>query len=101
VFSSLLARDADRRALPRKNQQWLGRNNLSQAGIGIAMVTLIESAVRVTIKHSDSAPIASEAATVSVSRDEAAGAERPSNPAPGDPIMAEILQYADESPTSR
>ncbi len=33
------------------------------AGIGIAMVTLIESMVRVTIRHSDSEPIASEAAT--------------------------------------
>ena len=33
------------------------------AGMGIAMVTLIDSTVRVTIRHSDSAPIASEAAT--------------------------------------
>ena len=44
---------------------------------GIAMETLIDSIVRVTIRHSDSDPIASEAATASVSRDEATGAERP------------------------
>jgi hypothetical protein len=60
------------------------------AGIGIAMVTLIESMVRVTIRHSDSEPIASEAATVRISRDEATGAERPLKPvAPGDRIMAQ------------
>ena len=41
------------------------------------MVTLIDNTVRVTIRHSDNAPIASEAATASVSRDEATGAERP------------------------
>src|ERR1700682_3490559 len=52
------------------------------------MVILIESTVRVTIRHSDSEPTASEAATVPVSRDEATGAERPSKPAPpGDRIM--------------
>src|SRR5438876_3783478 len=65
------------------------------------MVTLIETTVSVTIRHSDSAPIASEAATVSVSRDEATGAERPSKPAPpGDRIMAEILHCAGESPAT-
>jgi len=59
------------------------------------MVTLIESTVSVTIRHSDNVPIASEAATVSVSRDEAAGAQRPSRPAPPcDRIMAEILHCA-------
>ena len=59
------------------------------AGIGIAMLTLIESIVRVTIRQSDSDPIASEAATASVSRDEATGAERPLKPAaPGDRVMA-------------
>ncbi len=40
------------------------------------MVTLIDSTVRVTIRHSDSAPIASEAATAWVNRCEATGAER-------------------------
>ena len=56
---------------------------------GIAMLTLIESIVRVTIRQSDSEPIASEAATASVSRDEAIGAERQLKPAvPGDRIMA-------------
>ena len=65
------------------------------------MVTLIDSTVRVTIRHSDSAQIASEAATALVNRDEATGAERPSKPTPPDDrIMAEILQYADESPAS-
>ena len=52
------------------------------------MLTLIESTVRETIRHSDNAPIASEAATAPVSRDEATGAERPLKPAaPGDRIM--------------
>jgi hypothetical protein len=72
------------------------------AGIGIAMETLIESTVRVTIRHSDSDPIASVAATASVSRDEATGADGLSKPAgPGDRIMAEILQCAGESPAAR
>jgi hypothetical protein len=35
----------------------------SYAGIGIAMAILVESTVRVTIRHSDTAPNASEAAT--------------------------------------
>jgi hypothetical protein len=71
------------------------------AGIGIAMVTLIETTVRVTIRHSDSEPIASEAATVRINRDEATGVERALKPAaPGDRIMAEILQIAGESPTT-
>src|ERR1019366_8218710 len=65
-----------------------GKNDFGYAGIGIAMETLIESAVRVTITHSDSKPIASEAATASVSRDEATGAGRPLKPAaPDDLIM--------------
>ncbi|MGZ3297035.1 MAG: hypothetical protein ACXU9D_27655, partial [Xanthobacteraceae bacterium] len=55
----------------------------------MAIETLIESTVRVTIRHSDSAPIASEAATASVSRDDATGAERLLKPAaPGDRFMA-------------
>ena len=41
------------------------------------METLIDSTVRVTIMHSDNAPIASEAATAFLSRDDATGAERP------------------------
>src|SRR5882672_133415 len=65
------------------------------------MVTLIESTVSVTIRHTDNAPIASEAATVWVSRDEATGAERPSKPAPPcDRVMAEILHCAGESPAA-
>jgi hypothetical protein len=101
VFSSLPNRRADHRALPRKSWQWRGKNNLGYAGSGIAMVTLIESTVSVTIRHSDSAPIARVAATVWVSRDEATGAERPSKPAPpGDRIMAEILHCAGESPAT-
>jgi hypothetical protein len=70
--------------------EWPGKIIFAYAGIGIAMVTLIESMVRVTIRHSDSEPIASEAATVRISRDEATGAERPLKPvAPGDRIMAQ------------
>src|ERR1035437_6361639 len=76
-----------------------GKNDFGYAGIGIAMETLIESAVRVTIRHSDSEPIASEAATASASRDEATGAERPLKPpVPGNRIIAKILQGAGESP---
>ena len=45
-----------------------GKMIFGYAGIGIAMLTLIDSTVRVTIRQSDSEPIASEAATASVSR---------------------------------
>jgi hypothetical protein len=80
-------RNADHCALWRETN---GRKNSSgYAGIGIAMATLIESTVRVTIRHSDSEPIASEAATASVSRDEATGADGRTKPAArGDRIMA-------------
>src|ERR1700730_5976902 len=65
------------------------------------MVTLIDSTVSVTIRHSDSAPNASEAATARVNRCEATGAERLTKPAaPGDRIMAEFLQGAGESPAT-
>jgi hypothetical protein len=50
------------------------------AGIGIAMPTRIESTVRVTIRQSDSEASASEAATASINRVEATGAERPLKP---------------------
>src|SRR5580698_9179963 len=74
---------------------------LNYAGIGIAMLTLIENTVRVTIRHSDSEPIASVAATASISRDEATGAERLSKPpVPDDRIMAEFLRCASESPAT-
>ena len=43
----------------------------------MAIETLIDSTVRVRIRHSDNEPIASEAATAFLSRDEATGAERP------------------------
>ena len=71
-----------------------GRKNLRrQVGIGIAIETLIESTVRVTIRQSDNEPIASVAATASFNRDEATGAQRPLKPtAPGDRIMAGILK---------
>ena len=80
-------RDANHRVLSRKIANGL-ENNFDYAGIGIAMETLIESTVRVTIRHSDNEPIASEAATVRVSRDEATGAERALKPAAlGDRVM--------------
>jgi hypothetical protein len=80
-------RDADHRALSYRKMA-NARKMVGYAGIGIAMETLIESTVRETIRHSDNAPIASEAATALVSRDEATGAERPLKPAaPGDRIM--------------
>ena len=80
----------------------IGLEEISRyAGIGIAMLTSIDSTVRATIRHSDSEPIASEAATASISRDEAAGAKWLLKPAaPGDRIMVEILQGAGESPAT-
>ena len=41
------------------------------------MVALVDSTVSVTMRHSDSAAIASEAATAPVSREETAEADRP------------------------
>jgi hypothetical protein len=65
------------------------------------MLTLIENTVRVTIRHSDTRQIASEAATAPASLDEATGADGPSKPAAvGDRIMAEFLQRAGESPAT-
>jgi hypothetical protein len=62
------------------------------AGIGIAMLSLSENTVSVTIRQSDNDPIASVAATASCSRPEATGAERPSKPAGrGDRVMVEFL----------
>jgi hypothetical protein len=52
------------------------------------MVILIESAVSVTTRHSDNAPIAREVAMALASREEATGAGRLPKPAvPGDRIM--------------
>ncbi len=45
------------------------------------MASLIDSTVSETIRHSDNEPIASEAATALVNRDEATGAAWPSKPA--------------------
>jgi hypothetical protein len=98
VFSSLADRDAVHRALWQK--KW-PEDRSGYAGIGIAMETLIESTVMVTITHSDIEPIASVAATASASRDEATGADGLSKPAArGDRVMAEILQDAGESPAA-
>jgi hypothetical protein len=47
----------------------------------MAMVILIDATVSVTIKHNDTQPIASEAATARINRGEATGAERLSKPA--------------------
>jgi type IV secretory pathway protease TraF len=61
------------------------------AGIDIAMLTLIENTVSVTIRQSDSEPIASAAATASFSLVEATRAERLSKPAArGDRVMVEF-----------
>jgi hypothetical protein len=62
---------------------------LGYAGSGSAMLTLIDSTVSATIRQSESEPIASEAATALVNRDEATDAAWPSKPAArGDRIMA-------------
>jgi hypothetical protein len=61
------------------------------------MVTLIDSTVRATIRHSDNPPTASEPATAWVNRDKATGAERPLEPkAPDDRVMVEFPEYAGE-----
>jgi hypothetical protein len=49
-------------------------------GSAIAIVAFVDSTVRVTIRHNDSAAIASEAATACVSLEEAAEAGRPWKP---------------------
>jgi hypothetical protein len=65
----------------------------------MAMLTLIDSTVSATIRHSDSEPIASEAATALVNRDEATGAAWLSKPAArSDRIMAGIPCIVGESP---
>jgi hypothetical protein len=77
----------------------IGKIFFGYAGIGIAMLTLIESTVRATITHSDSDPNASVAATASINPDEATGVVWLLKPvAPGDRIMVEILQGGGESP---
>jgi hypothetical protein len=60
-----------------------------QSGSGMAMVTLIDITVSATIRHNDSDPTASEAATAWINRCEATGLERSSKPAPtpGNRIM--------------
>jgi hypothetical protein len=64
-------------------------NGRGYAGSGIAMLTLIDSTVSATIRHSESEPIASEAATAPVNRNEATDAAWQSKPAArGDRIMA-------------
>lgn len=62
------------------------------AGIGTAIAIRIDTSVSVTIRQSDTEPIASVAATASCSLEEAAGAGRATKPAvPGDRIMAVFL----------
>ena len=69
------------------------------AGSGIAMPALSDSTVSATIRQSDNAPIAREAATALVNRNEATGAVRPAKPAArGDRIMAGNPCIAGESP---
>jgi hypothetical protein len=84
-----LVRDADHRWVSRDSRRLEKKINGGYAGNGIAMLTLIDSTVSVTIRHSESEPIASEAATALVNRDEATGAAWPSKPAArSDRIMA-------------
>ena len=72
------------------------------AGNGNAMLTLLESSVRATIRQSDIEAIASEAATASISRVDATGATRPQKPAaPVDRIMAMFPQGTGESAPRR
>ena len=98
-FHHVSRRDANRRALAFSEMVQI-KICRDYAGSGIAMVTLIESTVSATTRHSDNAPIASEAAMALVNREEATGTERVSKPAvPGDRIIGQILACAGESPT--
>src|SRR6185312_7439271 len=91
---------AVRHCAARRNQRRCP-GNLSYAGIGIAMLALIENTVRVTIRHSDSEAIASEAATASASLDESASAGQRTKPAgPGDRVMVQFPHCASESPAN-
>ena len=76
-------RGAYRRALSFENADGSENSVGRQAGIGIAMPTLIVNTVSVTIRQSDSEPIASVAATASFNRVEATRVERPSKPLRG------------------
>ena len=71
-----------------------------QAGIGIAMLSLIERTVSVTIRQSDSEPIASAAATVSCSRVEATRVARLSKPGAGRPGHGLLPRTAQSAATS-
>jgi len=80
----MVRRDVAHRACFLRNRRYR-----DQAGIGIAMVTLIESTVSVTRRQSDSAPIATEVAMALRNWEQATGAKRlPKPAAPGDRIMA-------------
>ena len=71
----------------------------SYPGKGIATVALMVSTVSMTARQSDSVPIASDVAMALVIRKDATGAGRLAKPTgPGDRIMVQILQDADESP---
>jgi hypothetical protein len=73
--------------------------DLSQAGSGIAIVTLIDSMVSAITTHSDNAPIVTAVAVALASRDGTAGTVRLSKPAvPCDRGMVQILACAGESP---
>jgi hypothetical protein len=62
--------------------------NRSCHGMGIATVALIDNTVKVTMRQSDSVPIASEVAIAPSKREEATGARLLSKPtAPGDRII--------------
>jgi hypothetical protein len=52
----------------------------NHAGIGMAIATLIETMANATARHSDNAPIASDAAIALVNRADATGSVRPPKP---------------------
>src|SRR5947209_19332380 len=62
------------------------------------MLILIDSTVRATIRQSESEPIASEAATALIRREEATGAAWPSKPAVRDDRVMAGNPRAGESP---
>ena len=67
----------------------------------MAIASLIESNVSVTIRHSESEPTASVAATASANRGDATGADRRLKPvAPVDGVMAEHPSCGRESPAT-
>jgi hypothetical protein len=71
----------------RKTKLASGKRIEGYAGMGIAVLSLLDSTVMVTIRQSDSEAIASEAATASLSRGDATAIAGLVKPAAPDRVM--------------